>query len=175
MPKIADAIVRAREPTVLDLTLLRPATISGLIWDPDAEAALEGVEVSLLSPDGSKIGATFTDAEGQYRFGGLRSGSYQVVPSSPHGYVSLDAAKTVTVRPNEAVEVDFEYRPGGVVKGRVLDEHTGEPLADVQVVLLDAEGRALRRARTTAGGEYEFVNLPEDRYRVAIGDDTSAA
>jgi large repetitive protein len=171
MPKIVDAIVHAREPTVLELTLSRPSTITGLVWDPDAEAALEGAEVRLLSSGGTTIRTNHTGADGKYRFEALRAGSYKIDLVTPTGYVTPEGTKPATVGPNETIEVDFELRPGGVVKGRVVDEDTGEPLPNVNVVLLDTQGRALRRARTTQTGEYEFVNLPEDRYQVAIGDD----
>ena len=171
MPKIVDAIVHAREPTVLELTLARPSSITGLVWDPDAEAALEGAEVRLLTGEGNVVRTHHTGADGKYRFDGIRAGSYRVDLVTPLGYVTPAGTKPVTVGPNETAEVDFELRPGGVVRGRVVDEDTGEPLSDVNVVLLDAQGRALRRVRTTHSGEYEFVNLPEDRYQVAIGDD----
>ena len=172
MPKIVDAIVRAREPTVLELTLARPSCILGLVWDPDAEAALEGAEVRLLTRDGNVVRTAHSGADGKYRFDGLRAGSYSIDLVTPVGFVTPSGTKPATVGPNETVEVDFELRPGGIVRGRVVDEDTGEPLADVNVVLLDTQGRALRRARTTRTGEYEFVNLPEDRYQVAIGDDS---
>ena len=171
MPKIVDAIVHAREPTVLELTLSRPSRIHGLVWDPDAEAALEGTEVRLLTPGGHVVRTTHTDGEGKYVFDGLRAGTYKVDLVTPIGYVASSGTKAATVGPNQATEIDFELRPGGVVKGRVVDEDTGEPLADVKVVLLDSAGKPLRRATTTRTGEYEFVNLPEDRYQVAVGED----
>lgn len=171
MPKIVDAIVHAREPTVLDLTLARPSMIAGLVWDPDAEAALEGAQVRLLTAEGNEVRNTHTDENGRYRFEGLRAGNYRVDLVAPTGYVAADGTKLAEVGPNSTVEIDFELRPGGVVRGRVVDEDTGQPLADVNVVLLDTQGRPLRRVRTTQAGEYEFVNLPEDRYQLAIGDD----
>ncbi|HEX9816650.1 MAG TPA: carboxypeptidase regulatory-like domain-containing protein [Candidatus Thermoplasmatota archaeon] len=172
MPKIVDAIVHAREPTILELTLSRPSRIRGLVWDPDAEAALEGAEVRLLGAEGNVLRATHTDAEGNYLFEGLRAGSYKVDLVTPTGFVTPTGTKTSRVGPNECVEVDFELRPGGLVRGRVVDEDTGEPLSDVNVVLLDAQGKPLRRVKTTTKGEYEFINLPEDRYQVAIGDES---
>ena len=168
MPRVVDAIVRAREPTVVELTLARPCSIVGIVWDPDSETALEGARVAVHSADGQLVSETVTDDEGSYRITGLRSGAYRVALDVPTGFVSAQKTRDVAPLPNETVEVDFEVRPGGVVRGRVVDEHSGEPLAGVEVVLRDHEGRELRRARTTATGEYEFVNLPEDRYHVAI-------
>ncbi len=170
MPKIVDAIVHAREPTVLELTLSRPSRIHGLVWDPDAEAALEGTEVRLLTTEGNVVRTTYTDGTGNYTFDGLRAGTYKVDVVTPMGYVTSTGTKPAAVGPNQATEVDFELRPGGVVRGRVVDEDTGEPLPDVQVVLLDSNGKPLRRVTTTRTGEYEFINLPEDRYQVTVGD-----
>lgn len=169
MPRSHDAVVRAREPTVLDLTLARPGTIHGLVCDPVSDASLEGVEVLLRHPDGSTQ-RSLTGPHGSFQFDNLRAANYVIEVVAPIGYVAPASRQEVVLVPNGNVEADFELMPGGIVRGRVLDEHSGEPLPDVPVVLLDSQGNALRRARTTAGGEYEFVNLPEDRYRVAIDD-----
>lgn len=164
-----DAVVRAHEPTVLDLTLGRPGRIEGTVIDPIQDAALEGVEIRLLGPDGAEVERTTTDEAGSYGFGPLRPGAYAVEALAPIGYVASVGPHPVQVDPNGTSAADLELRPGGIVRGRVVDEHSGEPLDGVAVELLDSQGRSLRQATTTEGGAYEFVNLPEDRYTVRVG------
>jgi hypothetical protein len=46
---------------------------------PDDETELAGVEVFLYTSGGDFLGSIFTDANGDYSFGGLASGSYKVI------------------------------------------------------------------------------------------------
>jgi hypothetical protein len=67
-------------------SVAEPASVSGKSWrdaDYDGrrgadEAALAGVDVQLLTPDGTVAGRTKTDADGGYGFAGLRPGDYRV-------------------------------------------------------------------------------------------------
>ncbi|MCB1925805.1 MAG: carboxypeptidase regulatory-like domain-containing protein, partial [Gammaproteobacteria bacterium] len=46
-----------------------------------------GVEVKLLDADGNVVATTTTDADGNYKFGGLADGDYQVMATLPDGKV----------------------------------------------------------------------------------------
>ena len=69
------------------------ASIGNFVWldlDRDGmqdagEPGLAGVTVLLLSPNGTVLQSTTTDANGQYLFSGLPAGSYQLVFVPPAG------------------------------------------------------------------------------------------
>lgn len=57
--------------------------------------------------------------------------------------------------------------PGtGAICGRVVDAHSGEPLANVDLMLAETRGRASAKATTDTAGFYHFANLAESDYHV---------
>ena len=55
----------------------------------------------------------------------------------------------------------------GTIRGKVTDSSTGDPLAAVNVMLLELDGTATTMgAFTNAEGEYVVVNVPPGRYKV---------
>jgi Carboxypeptidase regulatory-like domain len=52
------------------------------------------------------------------------------------------------------------------VRGQVLDDSTGAPVAGVQVMLLDSAGGVFATDRTTASGQFDVVAHSPGRYRV---------
>ncbi|XZE36118.1 SdrD B-like domain-containing protein [Pirellulaceae bacterium SH501] len=72
----------------------RPAALQGNVYvdlDEDCvrdpgEQPLPSVKIELLNKDGVVIATTFTDAQGNYRFEGLRPGVYTVRETQPEGY-----------------------------------------------------------------------------------------
>ncbi len=96
---IADAISAIPVGAGLSLTdynfcEVLPASIQGQVFvdlDFDCirdaeEQPLSGVKVELLNGNGQVIATTFTDANGQYSFVGLRPGTYSVRETQPDGY-----------------------------------------------------------------------------------------
>ncbi|MGN6546073.1 MAG: SdrD B-like domain-containing protein, partial [Aureliella sp.] len=73
---------------------VKPASISGQVFvdlnfdcvRDENEQLLSGVKVELLDSTGQVIATTLTDASGQYRFVGLRPGTYSVRETQPDGY-----------------------------------------------------------------------------------------
>ncbi|MFO7767970.1 MAG: TonB-dependent receptor [bacterium] len=55
----------------------------------------------------------------------------------------------------------------GTIRGKVTDATSGEPLAAVNVVLLETDGTATTMgAMTNADGEYVIINVPPGRYHI---------
>jgi alpha-glucoside transport system permease protein len=65
-----------------------------------------------------------------------------------------------------------DFRPGGGTPGEVEDQEVGIP--GVVVELRDEQGRALETATTEANGVFEFDDVEEGTYRLAIGPATFA-
>jgi hypothetical protein len=55
----------------------------------------------------------------------------------------------------------------GTIRGKVTDQSTGDPLAAVNVMLLELDGTATTMgAFTNAEGDYVVINVPPGRYKV---------
>jgi len=183
-----------------DFYELPPVSLSGFVY-VDAndngvrnpgEEPIAGVTLKLLDAAGNPTGATaVTDANGFYRFDGLKPGeTYGVAELQPAGFHDgLDSAGTaggVAQNPGDAItgallqpgvhgkNYNFgELRPASIA-GRVLLDSNGNnaadpgepPLAGVTVWLLDAEGNRVASTTTDAAGRYQFVNLRPGTYGV---------
>lgn len=176
---------------------LVPATIQGRVHadvngncELDAgEATLQGVIIRLLDDAGNQVAQTTTDADGNYRFTGLRPGKYTVIQVQPAGFFSGgqkagstggDASVENQIRnitlasADESVGNDFCENPPSRISGRVHADRDGdcvydpgEPvLANVRIELLDSNGNVIETTTTNANGQYEFTNLKAGRYTV---------
>jgi len=180
-----------------DFGELVPASISGRVHadenmncqlDP-GELALEGVTIHLLDESGQTIATTSTDANGEYRFDGLRPGVYAVEEIQPDGYfdgpdhpgseggVLLPPdgiTDVVLASASDAVRYDFCEYPPGSISGRVHVDLDGDcqldpdeqTLAGVTIQLYDDQGELLQTTQTDAGGEYVFTGLAAGVYTV---------
>ncbi|MGC4121753.1 MAG: carboxypeptidase regulatory-like domain-containing protein [Myxococcales bacterium] len=122
--------------------------------------AAGGVTVSL---GGAASGSTVTDPGGNYRFRGLRAGSYTLTPSKL-GNVFAPASLAVTVSGADVGQQDFTstallHDISGTIRGAAS--------AGLKVTL---GGAALRSTTTDAAGRYSFVGLPVGSYAVTPSD-----
>lgn len=158
------------------------------VRDPD-EPRLAGVVVQLLDAQGEVLVATTTDFEGRYRFDNLVPGVYGIRELQPAGYFSgkthigtaggaVTAVDTVTgirlFSRLQAAGYDFcEIEPASI-SGRVIADLNGncvldpgeQPLAGVELHLLDAAGNLLAVTHTDAQGQYRFGGLRPGVYQV---------
>jgi protocatechuate 3,4-dioxygenase beta subunit len=182
-----------------DFCEVEPAALSGYVYadsnnngvkDP-GEPPLSGVQITLLDSAGNPIGTPAeTDANGSYRFDGLRPGLYGVAEAQPAGYLDgFDTAGTAggtAHNPGDAItganlapgtngeDYNFgEILPAslaGMVFSDANDNGVYEPpdtpLAGVTVYLLDASGMPIAAATTDAEGNYRFSNLEPATYGV---------
>jgi protocatechuate 3,4-dioxygenase beta subunit len=84
---INDGDTNANSNLTVDFGLYQPASLGDLVWhDQDGdgvqdpgEPGVPGVTVTLYTSDGTVVGTTTTDANGQYNFDNLAPGDYYVV------------------------------------------------------------------------------------------------
>ena len=160
----------------------------------DSEQRFKGVTVALLNEDGTPVldsegkpMTAVTDEKGAYQFVGLGRGSYRVVIVDPDkgdlagllptqaytGRGTTEAAVTIT---DASVQgVDFGLVAPASIGDRVWNDvnangtDDGEPgIANVTVILIDADGAEVARTTTDANGNYRFTGLVPGTYTVDI-------
>ncbi len=158
------------------------------------EQRIGGVLIELFDSAGNKISETRTDAEGKYCFKNLYAGTYCVKESQPTQFVdgkdsigSVNGTQTGTKQDDKFCDITVKggqkgenYNFGeikhGSLSGNVFADADGncvfdpsqgdKPLANVDLVLLDANGTEIARTKTNANGHYAFNNLTPGGYSV---------
>ncbi len=153
-------------------------TLNGL------EPGITGVDMTLTGTDaaGSSVSlSTTTDANGDYSFGGLLSGTYVVTETHPTAYLDgTDAAGTAGGTPTNpgdaisaialsagtaATDYDFGEYPAASIAGTVVDD-SGRPIEGVMLTLRDGANAVVGTTTTDANGDYSFGGLAPDTYTV---------
>ncbi|MEX2141975.1 MAG: SdrD B-like domain-containing protein [Pirellulales bacterium] len=180
-----------------DFAEVLPGSISGRVYtDPEGDCVfgphdtpLAGVEVQLLSPTGTVLQTTATNANGQYTFEALLPGTYTVREVQPAGYYqggqTIGSAGGVISAPdvtsqialaaaNDAVDYDFCELFPAQLSGRVFADPEGDGqlgandlrLGGVVIQLVNATGTVIHTTQTNTEGEYSFTNLAPGAYTV---------
>ena len=160
----------------------------------DDEQRFAGVTVALVSEDGTPVldsegkpMTAVTDENGAYQFVGLAPASYRVVIVDPEAgelagllptqaYTGRGATEAVVTISDASVQgVDFGLVAPASIGDRVWDDKNangsdeGEPgIANVTVILTDADGVEVARTTTDANGIYRFTGLIPGTYTVTI-------
>lgn len=158
------------------------------------EEGIPGTRMVLTDAEGNVIAETFTDASGDYCFTDLAPGTYCIKEFQPNGFIDgQDSVGTIDgVRNGELTndqvcnvqliggqqgndynfgELQFSEISGLVHIDRngncVFDASAGEqPLANVALELLDAEGTVVATTTTDASGQYVFGSILPGVYSV---------
>jgi hypothetical protein len=143
----------------LPITAIPTGTVCGYITD----FALNPIEGAWIYENIRGVSAT-TDENGFYCFENLTPGNL-IFSFSAEGYKTAIKVQTV-LWPGEPKKFhNFSFatigdEPGGI-NGIIIDSTTGEPLEDVEVMIL-ADGEIISKF-TDEQGYYEFVNLTSNR------------
>jgi protocatechuate 3,4-dioxygenase beta subunit len=142
--------VTAGNTTVVDGSLARGATVSGVVRDEDSGAPIANIAVEVTmdgvhNTSGYNTGWTFTDSLGQYSVASLAPGTYKVsFVDSMSGYASewhdnkasSDLADPIVLAANDARTIDAELalRPEAAnVVGVVTDKADGSGVDTIEV------------------------------------------
>ena len=163
------------------------------------EPTIGGVLVTLAGP---ALGTATTNGDGYYSFGGLPGGLYTVTIDATNFNVGgplenfapvsdfdggNDNTAQVSLAVNEIqLDVDFGYQLNGtsslsgtvcfeegLIDGLCLTPPDDAGVAGRGVFLYDAGGSQVGSTTTDANGFYQFDNLPDGVYRVAISTATA--
>jgi Carboxypeptidase regulatory-like domain len=171
----------------IDFALDRFGDITGTVTDAETGAPISGLEVYLVSEDGGSYHYHYTDASGQYRFGGLDSGDYFVKTYDYYSGVYVDevyddipcqlgcdpaeVGTPIAVSLNATTsDIDFELQPLGRFTGTVTDAATGEPISGIQVAAIDENGYTIDYGYTDSSGQYALAGLMDGTYFATARD-----
>lgn len=165
----------------------------------DTGEGLEGVRVDLYAADGVTLLATrYTDANGNYSFGGLAEGTYyvKIVTTSlpgggtgltnsmdPDGGTANMSMLSITSTNPTRLDQDFGYTATtpNTIQGTLWNDLDGDGtletvdigrFAGVTVVLYDQYGNVVATTVTDANGYYSFTGIPNGSYSVKVTDTT---
>jgi protocatechuate 3,4-dioxygenase beta subunit len=161
------------------LELRKGASVSGRVLDPRRGTGVpnasvswsEGPGVSQFPPaaaiarftgDGTAVS---TDADGRYRFDGLRPGKVTLSAEHPD---YLDVSRQVEVEDEETVDLTLAL--GGSIAGSVVGKDGRSTVPGAQVTLADPGGSfdmGNDTSRSDATGNFLFEHLKPGRYRVS--------
>jgi RNA polymerase sigma factor (sigma-70 family) len=146
---------------------LRPAhRVRGQVVLADDGKPVAGAWVGLISPEGYH--EVRTDRGGRFDFDGCRPGEYELYVLAPTNAEYLSLRDTLTI-PAERAEVERVVRVqrGTAVRGRVVDEQSGQGIPGVQ---LQARRKAAPGEEAFGGGP--IVGLaqtgPDGRFQVHV-------
>lgn len=142
----------------ISIQLVEPAIVTGIVKHADgtpAKAKLRGWHRDLRD----EVFRGETDKDGRFCFDRVAPGPIriEVEPARAPSPNWLD----VPLEPGQTFEYDLALKTGVLLKGRVLDADTGEPIAGARI----GEGWTLHRAVTTkADGTFEMPGFGSDGY-----------
>jgi uncharacterized surface anchored protein len=183
---------------------IRPAEIRGRVQLtlPDGTCDVEdtstlrpvaGAVVRLFNASGVEIAQTTTDANGEYRFGGLLPGVYSVAEETPAGLFdgdehvgTINGAAVGQIVGNDRIgairlisgqsglRYDFCESEPAAVSGYVYHDRSNngqresgeEPIGGVTLTLVDENGQTVAQTTSNSHGYYEFTGLRAGQYAI---------
>ena len=148
-----------------------PADFEGVVVDPDTGDGIGDARVSISyigdERDPPPQATTSTDDDGAFYFGNVPSGPYEVSLRLDE-YRDFDT--DIDLIGGQTVEVEYSVpaRDDNVV-GRIREAGTRNPLAAMELELLDADTQeVIREGFTESGGAFSFRGVPEGEYILRV-------
>jgi hypothetical protein len=151
------------------------------------EKPAPGIVVIASGPDSTtSMGQTTSDADGNYRIGGLAAGQINITPMAPVYVIPVSTmfgqGRLLNLSANEAAEgIDFKLTRGGVITGRITDPD-GRPVIEERITLIavnqnsEVVHQPIRPAnfmmyQTDDRGVYRIYGLAAGHYKLSAGDE----
>ncbi|MCP4105010.1 MAG: Cna B-type domain-containing protein [Desulfobacteraceae bacterium] len=172
---------------ILNFGDLEKGSVNGVVFsdvngngthDTD-ENGLPDVQVELLDAEGNVIDTTYTDADGDYMFPDILSGTYTVRETNPDNFVSTtpDTVPVTLESGGSGIAIFGDIEQGSItgvvfndVNGDTIQSTGEKGIAGIVVELLDSNGNVAETATTDINGVYEFTNVNPGDYTVQETD-----
>ncbi|MBH8552480.1 carboxypeptidase regulatory-like domain-containing protein [Nostocaceae cyanobacterium CENA357] len=133
-------------------------------------ADLSGGLVHVYNNRGRNVGSARIDAQGNFFVGNLREGNYvvQLDPDELPIEIALRKTSIVAEVAGAAVtKLDFPVRLEYGMAGKITDV-TGQPMSEVEVELINAEGKRVSTTMTDQFGLYRLDGVPVGNYTLRV-------
>ncbi len=164
-PADASQQVAGGETSIQDFILFPSQSgIEGSVTSVSTGDPIPNTLIQVINAGGTLVDTVHTDESGLYTVDSLDPGTYQVVAFNPE---FQNESREVTLSPGLIQTVDFvlEENPG-TLTGTVLDEISGDPIAQADVVIYDLSNEPLLSTTTDENGIYEVSGLAPGSYTV---------
>ncbi|WGV26383.1 carboxypeptidase regulatory-like domain-containing protein [Halotia branconii] len=131
---------------------------------------LSGSIVRVFNNRNQSAGAAKTDSQGNFFVGNLPEGVYIVEIEPEQLPVELSLKKTTIVAEvasSAVTRLDFPANLEYGMAGRITDV-TGQPMSEVEVELIDAEGKRVSTTMTDQFGLYRLDGVPVGNYTLRV-------
>jgi hypothetical protein len=141
------------------------ASIRGRVVADGTNSPIPRAEVRITSPESPQGKVVETDANGMYELASLPAGKFSL-SASKISFIRVAYGQTRPTGLGQPVElaegqslanINFKLQRAGVITGRVLDEF-GDPVTDVQVMVLRSQFMGSERRLLPAGGRPAMTN-----------------
>ncbi|PFG06478.1 carboxypeptidase family protein [Bacillus sp. es.034] len=152
------------ETVILNATLeSNPATLTGNVREAGTLSPIENALIQVFAPDGTLLGVTLTDMNGNYTISGLPGGTVVTVVRAT-GYQTQLQSVTLTRGTTSTLNFLLAGNPASV-RGTVTDRQTGQPISQVLVQIFPIGSRVpIRSTLTDPEGFYILTGLPPGTY-----------
>jgi hypothetical protein len=153
-----------------DFELSVGGRVSGTVYGSTSggPVPLKSVSVQILAVGSTAVSTSgFTTASGQYiTSAGLQPGQYFARTFNNLGYLDAQSAEFTVTSGATTAGIDLTIAPGGRIRGRVTSG--GNPVAGVNVNIVDATGFSVSNGISAADGTYTSLRgLPSGTYYAA--------
>jgi hypothetical protein len=157
-----------------------PYRVAGRVINAATGLPVRAATVSLLNEDSTTIAdSTLTDAEGNFAFENVARGKYPLT-ASKRGFRTCFydehdefSSAIVTGPGQDTTHLAFQLKAGAVLYG-TINSDGGDPVDGASVMLFKSPSRpgeriaAMNTVTTDDAGDYEFADLPEGTYFLAV-------
>ncbi|PLZ99747.1 Cna B-type [Fischerella thermalis CCMEE 5268] len=131
---------------------------------------LDGAIIRVTNTRNGKISAIKTDSFGSFFVGNLQEGIYVVNIDPDQLPVELSTLKNTIVAEvasSAVTRLNFPVREEYGMAGKITDA-AGQPVAEVKVELIGADGKTVTSGMTDEFGFYRFDNVPVGKYTIQV-------
>lgn len=152
--------------TFFCVSLYGEGTINGIITNSATKLPVSHALIQVLK-DKVVIGTAKSDDLGKYSFSSIPPESYSIVVNEAHYRSSTK--RNVVVTDNTATQINFALVSLGIIKGKVIDETTGNPIEGATVEL--KLKNVIASSTSQSDGTYSINNVNPAGYNISAKAD----